>query len=238
MTPLIFARIINALGKPFGINPFPRAFANSNAYETSDRRAAFDAIYTHNGWNSDESQSGPGSEVKRAEAYRIRLTECLHQLRVTSIFDAPCGDLNWILPTVKGIHYIGGDIVPALISDLRLSFPDLDLRVFDICQDKFPVVDVWHCRDCLFHLPLADIRKALENFACSVIPYALITTHRTRLAHRNLDIPVGGWRYLDLTAKPLTLPPAIKYLRDYQRGRDFPRFVGLWTREQIRDALA
>lgn len=231
------SRIINAFGKPFGINPFPRAFANSKAFEATDRRVAFNAIYTTNGWNSEESQSGPGSELDRVDAYRNRLAQCLHHLRATSIFDAPCGDLNWILPAVKGLNYIGGDIVPVLIADLRASFPDLDLRVFDICQDEFPVADVWHCRDCLFHLPFADIRKALESFARSVIPYALITTHRTRVAHRNLDVPVGGWRYLDLAEKPFSLPPATEYLRDYRRGRDFPRFVGLWTREQIKDAL-
>jgi hypothetical protein len=87
-------------------------------------------------------------------------------------------------------------------------------------------------------LPFADIRKALKNFAGSTIPYALLTTHRSRLMHRNLDVPAGGWRYLDLEMAPVSLPPPTQYLRDYQRGRDFPRFVGLWTRQAIEAALA
>ena len=226
------------LGKPLGINPFPRAFANASADAAPSPGEAFDAIYRSNGWNSDESLSGPGSEVERASAYRSALLQCLKSLDARSLFDAPCGDLNWIRPATSTIDYIGGDIAPSLIGDLKVRYPELDLRVFDICQDRFPDVDIWHCRDCLFHLPLAYVQRALQNFAVSSIPYALLTTHRSRIMHRNLDIPVGGWRYLDLEMPPISLPPPVRYLRDYRLGRDFPRFVGLWKREQIAAAVA
>src|SRR6476619_3002617 len=128
--PLIFIRIGNAVGKPFGLNPFPRAFANAGSQ--MGRQAAFDAIYQHNGWNSTESPSGPGSEVNRAKAYRLQLDQCLDRLGCNTMFDAPCGDLNWILPVLRDRKYVGGDIARSLVADLRISHPGLDLRVFDI----------------------------------------------------------------------------------------------------------
>lgn len=235
MLPLTIVRLANALGKPVGINPFPRAFANPSAH--GDREVAFDAIYNANAWNSAESLSGPGSEIERTKAYGAELSRSLDRLNCQVFFDAPCGDLNWILPVVGKRKYIGGDIARSLVADLHKSHPDLDLRTFDICEDRFPVADVWHCRDCLFHLPFADIKKALRNFVDSGISHALLTTHRSRALHENLDIPAGGWRYLDLEMAPISLPKPVAYLRDYRRLRDFPRYVGLWTRAQIDEAL-
>lgn len=235
MLPLIAIRAANAVGKPFGFNPVPRAFPNATAH--GDRRSSFDAIYQANGWKSAESRSGPGSEVRRTQNYVNELRDCLDRLEVDTVFDAPCGDLNWILAVMEGRHYIGGDISPTLIKDIRRAHPELDLRAFDICTDAFPAADVWHCRDCLFHLPFADIKLALENFLRSGIPYALLTTHRSRAFHRNLDVPVGGWRYLDLEMQPISLPKPLAYLRDYRMGWDFPRYVGLWSRELILAAM-
>lgn len=235
MIPTIVIRAANMAGKPFGVNPFPRAFANASAQGA--RREAFDAIYQSNAWNSAESQSGPGSETGRTRRYAASLRALLDRRGMETVFDAPCGDLNWILPAVDKRDYIGGDIAPTLIADLRQAHPDLDLRVFDICVDPFPKADVWHCRDCLFHLPFADIKLALRNFVASGIPNALLTTHRSRALHRNLDIPVGGWRYLDLELDPIGLPKPEVYLPDYRLGLDFPRYVGLWSRDQIMQAL-
>ena len=236
---LLAKRIVNALGKPFGINPFPRAFANTTVEPASERAEVFDTIYRANFWGSDESRSGVGSERDFSMAYLKSLRTLLQERGLRCIFDAPCGDLNWMagLATDPQISYAGGDISQTLIADLRQRFPEIDLRAFDICHDAFPQADVWHCRDCLFHLPFADIRRAFDNFAQSKIPFALLTTHSARL-HRNLDVAAGGFRYLDLARVPISLAPAEAYLRDYRPGRDFPRFVGLWTRGAIADALS
>ena len=236
---LLAVRGLNILGKPLGVNPFPRAFSNAATGGAEERNYAFDNIYTRGGWQSVESRSGVGSEVQRAANYRTRLVRALADLRVTSIFDAPCGDLNWMDLVARDARwkYIGGDVSAALVADLSSRFAELDIRHFDICADAFPKADVWHCRDCLFHLPFRDIRQAFERFAESSIPYALLTTHKARLLHRNLDVAVGGFRYLDLERPPFLLPKPILYLKDFRIGLDFPRYVGVWQRDQIVSVL-
>lgn len=235
---LLAIRLVNALGKPFGLDPFPRAFPNSSTAALRDRRNVFDKIYRGNHWASVESRSGVGSEADFATAYRSRLRDCLTGLGVKRIFDAPCGDLNWIGPLTSdgAFDYLGGDISKTLVHDVKKRHPNLQVQIFDICEDAFPTADVWHCRDCLFHLPFEDIRNALANFSRSNIPYALITTHRSML-HRNLDVPLGGFRYLDLERPPISLSRAESYLKDFRLGRDFPRYVGLWRRETIAAAI-
>jgi hypothetical protein len=155
------------------------------------------------------------------------------------IFDAPCGDLNWITPIVEDpeLNYSGGDVSARVVQAAIKRSPAVSVTLFDITVDKFPAADVWHCRDCLFHLPFADIRRSLENFAGSDVPFALLTTHGAWLFHRNLDVNLGGFRYLDLHHKPIGLPRALAYLRDYRPGLDFPRYVGLWSRDSIVNAL-
>jgi len=236
---LLARRVVNRLGRPFGINPFPRAFPNPTVSAVGGRAEIFDSIYRSNFWGSGESRSGVGSERAFSMAYLARLRSLLAQRGLRRLFDAPCGDLNWIIDLARdpAFDYRGGDISASMIADVRQRYPDLELGVFDICTDPFPPADVWHCRDCLFHLPFADIRRAFDNFARSSIPFALLTTHRARWLHRNLDVPLGGFRFVDLERAPIGLPEAGEYLQDYRKGTEFPRFVGLWTRDAIAAAF-
>ena len=236
---MLAKRVVNRVGRPFGINPFPRAFPNPTTAQIDERAEVFDSIYRSNFWGSGESRSGVGSEVDFSLAYLPRLRGLIEQRGLKRLFDAPCGDLNWSIGLTRdpGVNYTGGDISASLIADLRKQHPNVELQVFDICNDPFPDADVWHCRDCLFHLPFADIRRAFQNFASSSIPYALLTTHRARWLHRNLDVSLGGFRFLDLERRPIGLPQAEEYLLDYRKGSDFPRYVGLWSRAAIADAI-
>jgi hypothetical protein len=230
--PLLMRRIINRMGRPLGINPFPRAFH----YEVGGQ---FDTIYQDNFWGSEQSRSGVGSELAFTEKYREALAELIKDKKFTSIFDAPCGDLNWMPELLKqtNLQYQGGDVSPSLVKELQKRHPQFNIQHFDICRDAFPKADVWHCRDCLFHLPFAEIRKSLKNFVASDIPYALLTTHKAFLLHENLDVRGIGFRFLDLERPPLLLPKPLVYLPDYESGSDFPRYVGLWSREMIQAAL-
>jgi hypothetical protein len=236
--PLIIRRVVNRLGRPFGINPFPRAF--NYALEDASRAKAFDSIYQENAWGSKESRSGVGSELAATEPYRQGLVALIAQRQFTSMFDAPCGDLRWMPQVIaaSGIHYQGGDISASVVAQVNQQHPAVSVRVFDISRDAFPKVDVWHCRDCLFHLPFSDIKAALNNFVRSEIPYALLTTHKAWLMHRNLDLQGVGFRFVDLERAPISLPKPLAYVEDYKRGVEFPRYVGLWSRAMIREALA
>jgi hypothetical protein len=101
----------------------------------------------------------------------------------------------------------------------------------------YPLVTMLHCRDCLFHLPFELIDQALANFARSSIPFALITPHHGRLLHQNLNVQPVGFRLLDLEKLPISLPKPLARIRDYRPGRDFPRYVCLWSREQIESTV-
>lgn len=235
--PLILRRIANRIGRPLGINPFPRAF--EYALSAAPESEGFDTIFEENLWASEASRSGVGSEMQAAQGYRDALAKLIAARGFETLFDAPCGDLHW-MPSLLArvpIHYLGGDISHSVIAQLRERYPTFDVRVFDICRDPFPLADVWHCRDCLFHLPFARIHEALSNFVRSEVPYALLTTHRAFLLHRNLDLSGIGFRFLDLERAPFHLPKPLVYLPDYKRGVEFPRYVGLWSREAIAEAL-
>lgn len=231
--------VADRITRPFGLSliSFSRLAAIPSAREGPSARSRFDQIAVDNLWGSKESLSGAGSEVGRTERYRQALIHLLKERGFKSMFDAPCGDLNW-MHLVLGeleIDYIGGDISPSLIEKNRERFPDLKFMEFDITADPFPVADVWHCRDCLFHLSYRDIDLAFRNFLQSQIPYALITNHRGLI--RNVDIESGGWRYIDLRRAPFSLPAPETTIADYSLG-DLPRFVALWTREQIERAVS
>lgn len=230
--------MLDRVVRPFGISPISYTrFAEVPGLSTaSSADARFEEIAAENHWGSSESLSGKGSEVRQSAAYRERLVAFLREAQIHSMFDAPCGDMNWmklVLSEVE-INYHGGDISDRVIALNKARFPDLDFRVIDITADTFPEVDVWHCRDCLFHLSYEEIFKALRNFAGSGLPAALITNHPGKV--RNIDIKTGGWRYLNLERAPFNLPKPSTYLKDYRFG-DLPRKIGYWSREAIAHAL-
>lgn len=240
VSKMLFVRSINRLCRPFGVNPFPRAFESQLKEHNSSAQEIFDEIHRNNFWGSKESRSGVGSEYEFTKRYREDLSTLLQKHGLKSVFDAPCGDLNWmsVFLSENDIRYIGGDISEEVISEAVRHLPRLSLRVFDITKDEFPDADVWHCRDCLFHLPFSAIREALERYSESRIPFALVTSHRARLMHRNLDVGFGGFRFLDLERSPTNLPRPLDVIPDYTFGTDFPRYVCLWSRDQVSEALS
>ena len=80
------------------------------------------------------------------------------------MFDAPCGDLNWMVEVLARveIEYIGGDIADAALASARARLPKSPIDHFDICAEPYPEADLWHCRDTFFHLSFAAIRRLLD----------------------------------------------------------------------------
>jgi hypothetical protein len=204
-----------------------------------DRSVAFINIYEDNWWGDSESRSGWGSTLAYTTLLRKELAQLLVNMRVTTLFDAPCGDFLWMshVALPEGANYIGADIVPALITKLTTEYGGSDsrsFRVIDIVEGPIPNADVWLCRDALIHLPNADVLKVLQNFAHSTIPYLLTTTYN--FVTFNNDVQPGGYRPLNLRRPPFNLRKPRLQISDFTAPNP-PRYLALWSNDDVRAAL-
>jgi len=195
------------------------------------RAAAFTRIWRENLWEDPQSRSGPGSRIARTEAFRAALSAFLFEARTRVLYDAPCGDFNWmrLVRLPPGAQYIGADIVPELIASLRERYeaPGRTFRIADVVEDEPPHADVWLCRESLFHLPLADALRVVEHWRRSAISYFMATT-TSSVAH-NADVALGYWRPLNLAAPPFDLGPPAAVLTD-AAPTDAAKVVAVWRR--------
>lgn len=153
--------------------------------------------------------------------------------------DAPCGDYNWFSAVDRepGFEYIGADIVPALVERNQSHYGGARVRFMrlDIVRDPLPPVDLWMCRDCLFHLSNRDIFSVLANLLRSQIPLFLSTTHFECAG--NKDMATGGYRFLNLELPPFQLGEPMEVIDDWIEG--FPkRKMALWRTGDLARALA
>jgi hypothetical protein len=159
-------------------------------------------------------------------------------LGIRTILDAPCGDYGWFRQIARDLDvtYIGGDIVGELIATHQLEFGSARTRfeVIDITSDMLPTVDLWLCRDCLFHFSNADTFSTMDNFLRSEIPLLLTTTHPE--CEQNTDIPTGSFRLLNLEIPPFSFPEPIERMDDWIEGHPV-RQLALWDRASIARAL-
>ncbi len=192
------------------------------------RRRVFTDIYRSNGWGEAETVSGPGSTRARTAALRGELGALLEELGVRSLLDAGCGDCNWILmPGAELERYVGVEVVPALVAANRERHggPGREFLCLDLVHQRLPRADLIFSRDCLVHLPNAHILGALRNFRRSGARFLLTTTFRAR--GENPDVPIGGWRPINLEARPFDLPQPLRTLDDAPPG--YPdKVLGLW----------
>jgi SAM-dependent methyltransferase len=202
--------------RPFGRQP-----------QLSTRAHAFELIYRENRWLADETASGRGSTLAYTEILRRELPGFLSRLGVRRLLDAACGDCHWRRHVALDLEeYIGVDIVPAIIERNRRQYSHERwiFEVRDIVEDPLPQSDAVLCRDCLSHLPNDDIRAAIENFKRSGAKYLIATSHSpTRV---NAEIPIGGWRPLNLTRPPFHLPdPVAEIVENPHTGK----VLGAWS---------
>jgi len=207
----------------------------------TDLAAVFKNHADRNYWGNRESVSGDGSTLGYTHNLRHELAKFLRAFRVVSMFDAPCGDFNWMraVEFPERFSYIGGDIVPDLVAALGERYGSQARRfvTFDIAADAFPDADLWFCRDCLFHLPTEAALAALRGFARSRIGFVMTTTHLNVTGFDNADVAAGGFRLIDLHKPPYSLPRDVFYrIPDYV----FPypqRELCVWSRAQVAAAL-
>jgi hypothetical protein len=198
-------------------------------------------IFTHI-WKTDywispgssTSKSGGGSTLEFTALLRDQLPDLLSEFNVTKFFDAPCGDFGWMkeVKFSSTTSYLGGDIVEPMIRELNTKYPGKFIH-FDITEDVFPTADVWMCRDALFHLCYADVRKAINNWLRSDITYALLTNQA--FATNQQDITTGDYRPLNLEIAPLDFPTPIKSYADHMENHPEKKYLNLYHRKQFMD---
>ena len=202
-------------------------------YETE-----FTSLYRSNYWGSAESVSGGGSSLAETEAIRTTLPMLFREYNIRSILDVPCGDFNWMSSIdLSDIRYLGGDIVAEIIEKNSRVHNQRNLNFFqtDIINDALPMCDLIMCRDCLVHLPLADVRKALHNFIRSRSKFLLTTTFHAR--SENSDIAPGKWRPINLQAAPFCFPPPLVMINEQcteAAGAYADKSLGLWRLEDLK----
>ncbi len=207
----------------------------------NDLAAVFEGHAAQNHWGNAESVSGDGSTLDYTHNLRHELPKFVRAFRVVSLFDAPCGDFNWMraVEFPNGFQYTGGDIVAALVeaASARYEAPGRKFQRFDVTSDIFPDADLWLCRDCLFHLPSDSILAALRSFAQSRIGFMMTTTHLNVSNFDNSEVAAGGFRLLDLYKPPYRLPREVLFrIADYVHP--YPaRELCVWSRAQVSAAV-
>jgi hypothetical protein len=199
----------------------------------------FRDIYRRHHWTGSVSRSGAGTAESQTARLRRELPPLLAELGVRTLLDLPCGDYSWMRSVELRVErYVAGDLLEELVAPLEERFGDAShhFLVLDLTQDELPPADLLLCRDCLVHLSLADIRRALRNILRSGIPYLLTTTFPSGAA--NEEIVTGDWRVLDLQGPPFGFPPPIHLLVEgctEGGGRFADKSLGLWRMADLGD---
>lgn len=205
---------------------------------TKSRREKFTEVYQKNVWHGSESVSGTGSDLTQTARLREILPAVVRQVGAKSIVDAPCGDMHWMKEIAweeMGVAYTGVDIVPELVERMRREYAERRFECVDLVTDILPRADLIFCRDCLVHLPLAEIQTVLGNFVRSGATWLLTTTFPT--VRENADVKWSGWRPLNLEASPIRLPTPVRVIEEgctEDGGKYADKSLGLWRLADLR----
>jgi hypothetical protein len=200
----------------------------------------FERIVRTNLWGAATSVSGLGSENAATAAVRDALPALLRRLEVRSLLDAPCGDATWIMDCVRGLDYVGVDIVSSLIAANRDRVMRGEIAgrfvLADITTDTLPSADAILCRDCLVHLSFDNIRRAVAQFRATGAEWLLTTTFPEWDV--NSDCEDGDWRALNLQRPPFAWPAPRELINercDESDGGWRDKSLALWRLADIAD---
>ena len=208
----------------------------------------FSYIYSAHYWPSNESVSGPGSELKNTKNIREEIKKIIEQYKIKKFLDIPCGDFTWIKSTIsKDIDYIGGDIVTELICENKKKNNSSNIKFIeiDLIEDKLPQADLMLCRDCLVHLSNENVKKFLKNLISSDIKFILITSYESPFKNMSLninnEIEDGDFRPIYLRENPFNFPnPLIKILdKDFEHSKDpnLKCYLYLYSMNQLKQLI-
>ncbi|MBN2642659.1 MAG: class I SAM-dependent methyltransferase [Victivallales bacterium] len=200
-------------------------------------RLDFKTIYEQNGFVGTESLSGLGSTMFQTRIVRRELPLLLRRHEIQSILDVPCGDFHWMnLVDFEGIRYVGGDVVADLVkmNQRRYGNQSHTFLEVDLIKGPLPESELVFCRDCLVHLPYADVFSALSTIIKSKAEWLLVTTFPGLLQNNDLDD--SGWRALNMELPPFNFPPPVELLYEKSTeagGRFGDKALGLWRVDSL-----
>ncbi len=195
----------------------------------------FTDIYLHNKWNHKESFSGATSSLNFTKNLREKLPELLDQYNISTIFDAACGDFNWVkeIP-LENRTYIGGDIVQPLVkrNQTKYGSDNISFVYCDITTDPIPQVDLIIFRFTGTNLSHEETLKVLDNFKKSGSQYLLMTTYSS--LKKNIPIKTGVRDYrINLELPPFNFPEPLHFILERKRKSGPGVGMGLWKLDDI-----
>ena len=199
----------------------------------------FEIIYNENYWESSESRSGIGSEIKNTKILLQGLQDIIEKYDIKSIVDVPCGDFNWMRKlNMKNINYTGLDIVQKAIDENNKKYKKNNVNFYfsDITSSELPKGDLMFVRDCLVHFSFKDIKKSIFRIKQSKSKY-LMTTSFVNL-QTNSDILTANWRPINLEKKPFNFPEPIIAINEECEEMDgiySDKCICLWEIEKLPD---
>jgi SAM-dependent methyltransferase len=210
-------------------------------FELNDRslKDVFTDYYRKNYWGQTASASGRGSSLEETGVIREKLPRLLEKYGCASLLDVPCGDFHWMSQVdLGGVRYVGADIVDELIrlNAERFGGAGRSFVRADLTSESLPDADAILCRDCLIHLSLPQIRRALENICGSSAKILMTTTFIG--GPNNWEIASGAWRPIDLCSSPFGLPQPAELIVEHPRYLGFgDKALGVWRVDDIRPRM-
>ncbi|UZJ41547.1 hypothetical protein OO006_00620 [Prosthecochloris sp. SCSIO W1101] len=208
-----------------------RKFAGRSAEQV------FTEIEKANIWKANESVSGIGSTLLQTKTIIEEVPKIIKSLKITSIFDVPCGDFNWFQRIdLSDNVYLGGDIVHSIISgnNQKHRSNNISFVHFNLLEDVQRPMDLVFCRDCLVHFSISDIHKALINILRSGSRFFMTTTFPEEKT--NKDIVTGGWRPVNFQKAPFNFPEPKIILNENCTEMDGvfrDKSLGLWDVKEL-----
>jgi hypothetical protein len=218
---------------------FPkRLLTKLNFINKENLEERFSIIHKENYWDNAETVSGPGSTIKNTINLRRNLKILIKKYNIKSIFDAPCGDCNWIkiIFSNSNIKYIGADIVNKIIEENKRKFDYKKVFFYkkNIIKETLPKTDLFICRDFMFHLSFRDNYSFLKNLRKSKSKYILISSHfkNENKIYINKDITSGDFRKIDIFQPPYNFKKNYEMvINDYCDGTK--KYLYLFKRKEF-----
>jgi len=209
----------------------------------------FEKIYSYHTWGHGEAGgkgSGTGSSMQGTAYIRPALISFVQTNQIQTMFDIPCGMMNWQMPMLNQIWltnpqftYQGMDIASNVINTLQQTVNDsrVTLTHRDVTQSPLvlDIPDPEHTmvmsRQMLQHLSDTAICKALHNFISIKAKFLLLDFFNK--AQINAPRHDSGYpaREINLLLPPFNMPQPLQMLDD---DPVYPRQMFVWNLHKLK----